>query len=321
MNETRALDLETPERQVDGEATTAEAAPRAAAGDQSAAVPTRADAGMEARGGGPPAMWLHLPGRAARLVLPPLVVFVALLLLWQWYAGTLGTAGLVTLPPPTQVGSVLVAQRDILWHHAQVTLQETLVGFAAALAAGLICGTLIDFSPWLRRALYPLLVTSQTIPIITIAPLLVLWFGFELLSKTLVVLLVCFFPIVIALADGLRGADPELLKLYRSFGAGRIRLFWSVRLPGALPSLFSGIRIAITYSVVGAIFGEYVGADAGLAVYMKLKQASFNTAGVIAAIVVTAALSIALYGAAALVERLALPWYYAQRRATGAGQK
>jgi len=266
------------------------------------------------------AAWVGFLRRAATLIVPPAFFFVALLLLWQWYAETLGTAGAVTLPPPTRVWSVLVAQRDILWFHTQVTLQETLVGFAAALAAGLICGTLIDFSPWLRRALYPLLVTSQTIPIITLAPLLVLWFGFELLSKTLVVLLVCFFPIVVALADGLRSADPELLKLYRSFGAGRLRAFWSVRLPGALPSLFSGIRIAITYSVVGAIFGEYVGADAGLAVYMKLKQASFNTAGVIAAIIVTAALSIALYGATALVERIALPWYYAQRRTGGASR-
>lgn len=256
----------------------------------------------------------------ALLVLPPLAFFTALLLIWQWYAGQPGVDE-VLLPPPSQVWAVLVAQRDILWYHTQVTLNETLVGFAAALAAGFVCGTIIDFSPWLRRALYPLLVTSQTIPIITLAPLLVLWFGFGLLSKTIVVLLVCFFPIVVALADGLRSADPELIKLYRSFGAGKIRIFWSVRLPGALPSLFSGIRIAITYSVIGAIFGEYVGSYAGLALYMKLKQASFNTAGVIAAIAVTAFLSIVLYGGAALVERIALPWYYAQRRSSGAARR
>lgn len=321
MSETRAMDLEQTDRETDRTVATAGAdvSVEASGGRPQSAIDESAERPLST--GRRAGAWLGLSRRTLTFVLPPVMLFVALLLLWQWYASTLGTAGAVTLPPPTQVWSVLVAQRDILWFHTQVTLQETLVGFAAALAAGLVCGTLIDFSPWLRRALYALLVTSQTIPIITIAPLLVLWFGFELLSKTLVVLLVCFFPIVVALADGLRSADPELLKLYRSFGAGRLRIFWSVRLPGALPTLFSGIRIAITYSVVGAIFGEYVGADAGLAVYMKLKQASFNTAGVIAAIAVTAALSIALYGAAALVERLALPWYYAQRRAGGAGQK
>lgn len=306
MSDTRMVDLGTPERTTGK--TMSEAALKAE---------PPAGASRDRLSG----TWPRVLRRGVAIALPPLALFAALLLLWQWYAQTLGATGAVTLPPPTQVWSVLLTQRDILWYHTQVTLNETLVGFAAALAAGLVCGTLIDFSSWLRRALYPLLVTSQTIPIITLAPLLVLWFGFALLSKTIVVMLVCFFPIVVALADGLRGADPELIKLYRSFGAGKIRIFWSVRLPGALPSLFSGIRIAITYSVVGAIFGEYVGANAGLALYMKLKQASFNTAGVIAAIAVTAALSIMLYGAAALVERLALPWYYAQRRSSGASQK
>jgi len=160
-------------------------------------------------------------------------------------------------------------------------------------------------------------VASQTIPIITLAPLLVLWFGFGLVSKSIVVLLVCFFPIVVALADGLRSADPELIRLFRAFGAGSVRIFWSVRLPGALPSLFSGVRIAIAYSVIGAIFGEYVGASAGLGFYMQLKQHSFATAGVLAAIVVTALLSIALFASVALVERLALPWYFLQRRREG----
>jgi ABC-type nitrate/sulfonate/bicarbonate transport system permease component len=249
--------------------------------------------------------------------LPALALFVALLLLWQWYAST-GLVDPQLLPTPTAVWAVLVAQRDLYWYHTLVTLGETLVGFAVALAAGVLLGTVIDFSPWLRRAIYPLLVTSQTIPIITLAPLLVLWFGPGLFSKSIVVLLMCFFPITVALVDGLRGADPELLKLYRSFGAGQVRIFWSVRLPGALPVLFSGIRIAITYSVIGAIFGEYVGAEAGLGFFIELKQHSFATAGVIAAIAVTAALSIALFLLTALIERLALPWYYAQGRSGGA---
>jgi ABC-type nitrate/sulfonate/bicarbonate transport system permease component len=244
---------------------------------------------------------------------PTLALAIVLLGLWQMYASRPGSDPTL-LPTPLEVWAALVAQRDILWHHTLVTLYETLVGFGAALAAGLLLGTAIDFSPWLRRALYPLLVTSQTIPIITLAPLLVLWFGFGLVSKAIVVLLVCFFPVVVALADGLRAADPELMKLYRSFGAGPVRIFWSVRLPGALPSLFSGIRIAITYSVIGAIFGEYVGASEGLGFYMALKYHAFATAAMMAGIAVTAALSIALFGLTAVVERLALPWYYGQGR-------
>src|SRR5262245_32053066 len=249
--------------------------------------------------------------RFTQAVAPVTSALAALLLLWQWYASQPEVDPLL-LPTPLAVWHALVTQRDVLWRNTLVTLSETAVGFGAALAAGLCFGAALDFSPWLRRALYPLLVTSQTIPIITLAPLLVLWFGFGLLSKAVVVTLVCFFPIVVALADGLRGTDPDLIKLYRSFGAGRWRIFWSVRLPGALPSLFSGVRIAITYAVIGAIFGEYVGAKAGLALYMKQHQ--FATAAVMAAIVVTATLSIALFALTALVERLALPWYYAQGR-------
>ena len=261
----------------------------------------------------PAGRWRHLSRRTLVAGLPALGLLAALILLWQWYASQ-PTIDAQILPTPLAVWGVLVGQREILWQHTLVTLQETVVGFTVALAAGVACGALIDFSPWLRRAIYPLLVASQTIPIIILAPLLVLWFGFGLLSKSIVVLLVCFFPIVVALADGLRSADPELIKLFRAFGAGRWRIFWSVRLPGALPTLFSGVRIAIAYSVIGAIFGEYVGSTAGLGFYMQLKQHSFATAGVLAAIVVTALLSVALFASVALVERLALPWYYLQRR-------
>ena len=264
----------------------------------------------------PVARWWRVSRLTVAATIPALVLLAALVLLWQWYASQPDIDAQI-LPTPLAVWGVLVGQRDILWQHMLVTLQETLIGFALALAAGVIFGTLIDFSPWLRRAIYPLLVASQTIPIITLAPLLVLWFGFGLVSKSIVVLLVCFFPIIVALADGLRSADPELIRLFRAFGAGPVRIFWSVRLPGALPSLFSGVRIAIAYSVIGAIFGEYVGASAGLGFYMQLKQHSFATAGVLAAIVVTALLSIALFASVAIVERLALPWYYLQRRSDG----
>jgi NitT/TauT family transport system permease protein len=258
------------------------------------------------------AVWAGAAHRLWGLV-PAVALLAGLLLLWQWYASRPENDPQF-LPTPLAVWSVLAAQREILWHHTQVTLWETVVGFAAALAAGVVSAVIVDVSPWLRRAVYPLLVASQTIPIITLAPLLVLWFGFGLTSKAIVILLVCFFPITVALADGLRSADPELVRLYCTFGAGAGRIFWMVRLPGALPQLFSGIRIAITYSVIGAIFAEYVGASEGLGYYILLKQHSFATAGVMAAIVVTAALSVALFALTALVERTTLPWYYLGRR-------
>ena len=252
--------------------------------------------------------------RAWRAIWPALAAFAALLLLWQWAASRVTGYWQTMYPTPVTVWQTLIAQRDALWANTLVTLQETLIGFAWAFVAGVVFAVVIDISPWLRRALYPLLVASQTIPLITLAPLLVLWFGIGLLSKSIVVVLVCFFPITVGLADGLRGADPELIKLYRTFGAGWARLFWSVRLPGALPSLFSGVRIGITYSVVGAIFSEYVGASAGLGFFMTLKAHSFSTAGVLATVVVTALLSIALFALVTIIERLALPWYYAQGR-------
>lgn len=248
--------------------------------------------------------------------LPATVLLAALLAIWQWYATSQTNAvfSVLILPPPTAVWGALITQRAALLANAAVTLEETAVGFAAALAAGIVFGVLVDSSSWLRRALYPLLVTSQTIPLITLAPALVLWFGFGLTSKAIVVLLVCFFPITVGLADGLRAVDPELIKLYRAFGAGPIRIFWLVRLPGALPSLFSGVRIGIAYSVIGAIFAEYVGASAGLGFFMRLEQSSFAIDAVLAAVVVSAVLSIALFGLVAIVERVALPWYYLDRR-------
>jgi ABC-type nitrate/sulfonate/bicarbonate transport system permease component len=252
-------------------------------------------------------------GRVVRALAPALLLLAALLALWQWYAGQ-PSIDPQLLPTPVAVWKALVSDRTLLWHHTLVTLYETLVGFGAALTIGILLAAVIDFSPWLRRALYPLLVTSQTIPIITLAPLVVLWYGFGLTSKVIVITLVCLFPIVVALADGLRSADPELLKLFRAFGAGRLRIFWSVRLPGALPALFSGIRIAVAYSIIGAIFGEYVAASEGLGFFIQLEFHAFATAAVMATIVVSAALSIFLFLVVAVIERLALPWYYRDGR-------
>lgn len=262
-----------------------------------------------------------------RALMPPLAALLLILAAWEGYSRlVLGgiPGGDRLLPAPTKILFALFNNVEILAPHAWQTLLETVIGFAAALIVGFGFAMLIDLSPLLRRAIYPLLVVSQTIPILAIAPLLVLWFGFGLLPKVLVVALVCFFPIVVAGADGFRSTDPELIRLFRTFGAGKWAIFRYVRLPGALPFLFSGIRIAITYSVIGAVWGEYVGAQWGLGIFIQRAQHSYQVALVFAAILVISALSVGLFLLASMIERLAIPWHFsssARRRVPSAAHE
>ncbi len=249
-------------------------------------------------------------------LLPPVLTLAALLLLWEGYADlVLGSVpgGERLLPAPSRITAALINNTAVLAPHTWQTLIETATGFTLALLLGFGFAVIIDLSPLLRRAIYPLLVVSQTIPLLAIAPLLVLWFGFGLLPKVLIVALVCFFPIVVAGADGFTSTDPELGKLFRTFGASKWTIFRIVRFPGALPSLFSGIRIAITYSVTGAVWGEYVGAENGLGIFMQRAQHSYQVALVFAAVIIIAALSIGLFLLTAIVERMLIPWYFAGR--------
>lgn len=254
---------------------------------------------------------------AYRSLLPPLVLLALLLLIWELYARTVvGTiaGGEQLLPAPSQIAGALLANTQNLAPHTRQTLLETVLGFTLALVVGLGFAIVIDSSHLLRQAVYPLLVISQTIPVLAIAPVLVLWFGFGLAPKILIIALYCFFPISVAGARGFQSADPELVKLFRTFGASAWDIFRKVRLPGAMPSLFSGIRIAITYSVTGAIWGEYVGASQGLWIFIQNSQHAFQIRQVFAAIGVVTAMSIALFLLTVLIERLAIPWYFAERK-------
>jgi ABC-type nitrate/sulfonate/bicarbonate transport system permease component len=261
-------------------------------------------------------LWRRSADSTLRALLPPLVALIIILTLWEAYSRMVLRAlpgGDRLLPAPTAILTALVNNALVIAPHTWQTLVETLIGFALALAVGLGFAVLIDISPLLRRAIYPLLVVSQTIPILAIAPLLVLWFGFGLLPKVLIVALVCFFPIVVAGADGLMATDPELVRLFRTFGASKWAIFRQVRFPGALPSLFSGIRIAITYSVIGAVWGEYVGAEWGLGIFIQRAQHSYQVPLVFAAILVIAALSIGLFLLTSIIERIAIPWHFRGR--------
>lgn len=250
----------------------------------------------------------------------PAVLLVALVLVaWEVYARTSGISPFV-LPAPSQILTALWDFRDEAIRHAVPTIVETAVGFAVAIGAATLIAIVLDRISWARRAVEPLLVGSQTIPIVAIAPLVVVWFGFGLLPKVLIVVIVTFFPITIALLDGFASTPAEATELMRSFGASDGETFRKVRWPAGLPGFFTGLRIAATYAVVAAVIAEYVGATEGLGIWMQLSLRSFRTDLVFAAIVLTALLSIALYAGVVAAERLAIPWWTASRAAERSGR-
>jgi ABC-type nitrate/sulfonate/bicarbonate transport system permease component len=245
--------------------------------------------------------------RIAGAAVPPILAFLVLLAIWQAVAG----AGLVPadmLPAPTRIVSAGLAEQSALLRHTVPTLLATLIGFSLSVTVAFVTATLLDFWAPLKRALLPLLIVSQTLPLIALAPLVVLWFGFGLLPKILLVAFVTFFPMVVGFLRGFSSADPEAEHLLRSMGAGRPTVFRMIRLPAATPSFFSSLRISITYAVVGAIFAEYAGAVAGLGVYMQSAKNVFRTDLVLSAVLMSTLLTLALYAAVVLIERWCVPW-------------
>ena len=221
------------------------------------------------------------------------------------------------LPTPTQVARAGWEQREVIAGHAAATLQVTAVGFALSMVCAWVLAIASDFSPTLRKGLQPMLVASQTVPVIAIAPLIIIWFGFGIVPKMLVVALVTFFPVAIGLIEAFDRTDRDAMRLLRSMGASRWQQFRMVRLPQAMPAFFTALRIGITYAVTGAIFAEYVGAKQGLGIYMSVQKNAFRTDLVLAAVGVTAALSIALYLSTYLIERAVIPWHIKERKAHG----
>ncbi len=255
-------------------------------------------------------------GRILRAVGPAVLIVLLVLVGWQVAVMATDTRPQI-LPSPLRVLEQGWLNRDDLGRHGMATLGVTMIGFAVSLAVSWAVAVTVDFVPWLRRALVPLLVGSQTLPIIAIAPLMIIWFGFGLLPKVLVIILTTFFPVAIGLIEGFAAADRDTGRLLASMGASRWQQFRYLRLPGAMPRFFTALRIGITYAVVAAIFAEYVGATSGLGIYMSMQKNSFRTDLVLAAVGVTAVLSIALFTLTYLVEWLVCPWY---RRAKAAGR-
>jgi ABC-type nitrate/sulfonate/bicarbonate transport system permease component len=240
--------------------------------------------------------------------LPPLLVVLALLGLWELAARWDLIADALSIEPflvpaPTDIADALVDDRRLLAQNAWVTVQEVLLGFAIAVVAGFAFAIALHLSDVLRRAFYPLLMASQTVPVIAIAPILVVWLGFGIGPKLAIVALVCFFPVTVNTLDGLRSVDPELPRMMRTLDADRGQILRRVEIPSALPFLFSGAKIAAVISVIGAVFGEWSGADEGLGHLILVAQGQVQTARVFAAVVVLSALAISLFGLLALLER------------------
>ena len=249
-----------------------------------------------------------------RRVAPAVLLVGSILLAWEAYC-RIGAVSPVVLPAPSRIVEALwIARADAL-RHTLPTLGETLAGLAVSIGFAIAAAVIMDRFDSVRLAVQPVLVVSQTIPIVAIAPLLVIWFGFDLAPKVLVVVLVTFFPIVVALLGGFAATPADATDLMESFGASRGQVFWKLRWPGALPSLFTGLRIAVTYGVIGAVFGEYVGAYEGLGIWMQLSQNAFRVDLVFGAILVTAILSLALFGLVVVAERLLIPWHATARSA------
>ncbi len=219
------------------------------------------------------------------------------------------------LPSPSAIGAELVESRELLLRHTLTTLGEVVVGFALALIVGIAAAMAIAYSRIVERAAYPFVIASQTIPIIAIAPLLLVWIGYGIWPKIIVVVLISFFPIVVNMVDGLKSVDPDMLNMMRSLGASRRQIFIKAQAPSSLPFLFSGVRVAIALSVIGAVIGEWVGSSAGLGYLMVRSAPQFLTERVFASIFILSAMGVVLFSMVVLVERLALPWNQWERRA------
>jgi ABC-type nitrate/sulfonate/bicarbonate transport system permease component len=247
-----------------------------------------------------------------RVVLP--VGIVALLLAvwqaaasWDILADAFGVKPFL-IPSPADIADSLWEDRSLLADNAWVTLREILGGLAIALVAGLAFALVLHVSDMLRRAFYPLLVATQAVPTVAIAPILVVWFGYGAGPKLAIIALVCFFPVTVNTLDGLRSVDPELVKMMRTLDAGRLTILRRVEAPSALPFVFSGMKIAAVIAAIGAVFGEWAGASSGLGHLILISQSQLQTARVFAAVTVLAAFAIALFAALTLLERRVAWW-------------
>lgn len=243
--------------------------------------------------------------RGAQLLrrLYPVLAIALFLLVWELVVAAFSITPLI-LPAPSAVFGDIVAKRDMYMAFSVPTLVEVLAGFAVAAVAGIALAVAVSFSGFMRRTLYPLLISSQMVPKIAIAPVLIIWFGTELEAKVLITMLIAFFPIMVATMVGLAAVDPDMVRLFRSMGSGPFRTFTKLRLPAALPNIFAGLKLGMTMALTGAIVAEFVASNRGLGYYLLYANGQLNTTGVFSALFILTAMGVILYYAVEAVERL-----------------
>ena len=251
------------------------------------------------------------PAFLSKKVVAPVCAVVALLAVWQG-ACSLGLVPNFMLPSPVQVVSALVADFPLLLSHMWTTLSEAALGLVIGVAVGFVFAVLMDKFETFYLAFDPLLTVSQTVPTVAIAPLLVLWFGYGLMPKVLLVVLTTFFPVTVALASGFRSVDPDQVDLLRTMNATEWQIFRYAKLPAAMEQFFSGLRISATYAIVGAVIAEWLGGNSGLGVYMTRVRKSFSYDRMFAVIIVISALSLGLMKLVDLLQRVCMPWKRAE---------
>jgi putative hydroxymethylpyrimidine transport system permease protein len=252
-------------------------------------------------------------GRAVLRVVMPVALIAALIGLWQIAASTGWIADALNLEPflvpsPAEVGDALWNNRTLLWENTWVTLREILFGLLAGAVVGIALATAMRFSRLLRDAVYPLTVAVQAVPIVVIAPILVVWFGYGIGPKVVIVAFAVFFPITVNLLDGFRSVDPEAVKMMRTLDASRWAIFRRVEAPTALPSFFSGAKVAVAVAPIVALFAELAGSNAGLMRLIIQDNANLEIARVFASTVILIAIGVLLVGLTALAQRLVITW-------------
>jgi ABC-type nitrate/sulfonate/bicarbonate transport system permease component len=239
--------------------------------------------------------------------LPPLVIVLLLLAGWQIGSETGALPGYI-FPPPTTVISELFEQPGLFWENAKTTLLEILLGGVIGIVFGFLIGTLISMSRVLRAAFYPLVIASQSVPILALAPLLILWLGFGIEPKIVIVVQIVFFPVAVAAIQGLSTVDPAIMVFGETLGASKWQLFWKVRFPSMLPYFFAGLKISLSYAAIAAVIAEYIGATTGLGALMSRANSGYETKVLVAAVVLVTLIGLLLFVLTVLVERWAIPW-------------
>ncbi len=245
--------------------------------------------------------------RTIARILYPLAGTAIIILIWHYYV-VLMHVPVVVLPTPLQVLKAMIEEAKILTEEGWITALECIYGFALSMVIGIPIAVVMTYSRLANQMFYPLLVASQSIPKVAVAPILLVWFGTGIKSKLAMAFVIAFFPVVVDTATGLRSTSPELLELARSLQCTRLQTFFKIQLPSALPSIFSGAKIAVTLSVIGAVIGEFIGSNEGLGNLLLTANSQLDTPLVWASLTVLSVLGMILYGVVVLAEKLLMPW-------------